>query len=82
MNIKILFFTCLLLPLTGVANEDSYNDRFCEELGGERETIHRYKYGYETLYMGKPSSYIMVDCETTTYVWEGGMDTRSSLDSV
>lgn len=27
-------------------------------------------------------SYVIVDCETATHVYEGGLDKRSSLDSV
>ena len=72
-------FLCLsavfLTDLASAANEDTLNDRFCEEVGGEREVRHPYVY---------PSgvSYIRVDCETEDTVYEGGKDSRSSLDSV
>lgn len=56
-------------------NEDYYNDLFCTSLGGQREVKHDYKYGAK-------KSYVKVDCETVDYVYEGGMDKRSSLDSI
>ena len=83
MNTKIFSIIILLFSSNVLSqSEDYYNNKFCEEIGGQRETIHRYEYGPEKTYAGRSSSYIMVDCETTTYVWEGGMDTRSSLDSI
>ena len=44
-------------------------------MGGETEVRHEYTY---------PSgqSYIWMDCETADTVYEGGLDKRSSLDSV
>ena len=58
-----------------VKNEKWYNARFCESVGGEMETRHPYEY---------PSgdSYVKVDCETDTTVWEVGLDKRRSLDSI
>ncbi len=56
-------------------NEGYYNDLFCASLGGQREVRHYYKYGTK-------KSYIKVDCETKDYVYEGGLDKRSSLDSI
>ena len=44
-------------------------------MGGEREVRHEYTYPAGT-------SYIQVDCETADTVYEGGLDKRSSLDSV
>lgn len=56
--------------------ESDYNALFCDALGGEQEPRHEYTYG-----AGK-TGYVLVDCETDTMVWEGGLDKRSSLDSV
>ena len=57
------------------ASEDTYNRRFCAAVGGVTET--RLTYTYEG-----GSSYVKVDCETDTTVYEGGLDKRSSLDSL
>ena len=58
-----------------VKNENWYNARFCDSVGGKMEVRHDYAY---------PSgdSYVKVDCETDTTVWEGGLDKPSSLDSI
>ena len=68
---------CLLLfvPAQAPAQEDAYNASFCASMGGEREVRHDYTYPAGT-------SYIRVDCETADTVYEGGLDKRSSLDSV
>ena len=68
---------CLLLssPVQAQAQEDAYNTSFCSSMGGEREVRHDYTYPAGT-------SYIRVDCETEDTVYEGGLDKRSSLDSV
>ena len=44
-------------------------------VNGETETRHRYIYA-------NGSSFVKVDCETSTTVYEGGLDKRSSLDSL
>lgn len=51
--------------------EDDYNQHFCQSVGGQTETRHNY-----------PQGHVRVDCETTTHVYEGGLDKRSSLDSL
>ncbi|OIR23932.1 hypothetical protein BGC33_08625 [Bathymodiolus thermophilus thioautotrophic gill symbiont] len=56
-------------------NENYYNNIFCDSLGGKRETKHYYKYSNK-------QSFIKIDCETESYVYEGGLDKRSSLDSI
>jgi hypothetical protein len=56
-------------------NEDYYNNIFCDSLNGKRETKHYYKYSTK-------QSFIKIDCETESYVYEGGLDKRSSLDSI
>ena len=66
----------LLLPLTACADEDDFNDSLCQTLGGERETRHGYTYG------DGQEGYVVVDCETESFVIEGGLDRRSSLDSL
>ncbi len=57
------------------ASEDDYNRWFCTMVNGETETRHGY-----TSAGGR--NYVEVDCETGTMVYEGGLDKRSSLDSV
>ena len=72
--IRFIFVVLTLLTTTAYAsnfNEDYYNDAFCEFVGGDRETRHNYTLGY-----------IRIDCETDTRVYEGGLDKRSSLDSI
>ena len=44
-------------------------------MNGKRETKHYYKYSTK-------QSFIKIDCETESYVYEGGLDKRSSLDSI
>ena len=57
------------------ASEDDYNRWFCALVNGETDTRHGY-----TSAGGR--GYVEVDCETGTMVYEGGLDKRSSLDSV
>ena len=57
------------------ASEDDYNRWFCTRVNGETATRHGY-----TSAGGR--RYVEVDCETGTMVYEGGLDKRSSLDSV
>ena len=57
------------------ASEDDYNRWFCALVNGETATRHGY-----TSAGGR--GYVEVDCETGTMVYEGGLDKRSSLDSV
>ena len=56
-------------------SEDFYNDRFCGKVGGERDVRHAYRYP-------TGESFVSIDCETSDTVYEGGLDKRSSLDSV
>ena len=56
-------------------SEGEYNRRFCAAVGGVTETRHNY------IHAGG-SSYVRVDCETERMVYEGGLDKRSSLDSL
>ena len=71
----LLVVACLLVPTQTQAQEDSYNASFCSSMGGETEVRHEYTYPAGT-------SYIRVDCEIADTVYEGGLDKRSSLDSV
>lgn len=59
----------------GKKNESFYNERFCKSMCGETEVEHDYNYSSDV-------SVVRVDCETSTHVYEGGIDKRSSLDSV
>lgn len=52
-------------------SEDEYNRIFCASVGGVTEIRHQY-----------PKGYVKVDCETPDSVYEGGLDKRSSLDSL
>ena len=61
----------LLLPFSAHCTEQQYNRLFCQEIGGKSEVKHDY-----------PGGSIRVDCETQSHVYEGGLDKRSSLDSV
>ena len=56
-------------------SEEDYNRRFCTMVNGKTETRHGYSYA-------GGRSYVLVDCETSTMVYEGGLDKRSSLDSL
>ena len=47
------------------ASEDDYNRSFCASVGGVTETRHNYTYN-------GGSSFVKVDCETDTTVYEGG----------
>ena len=58
-----------------IASEDDYNRWLCTLVNGETATRHGY-----TSAGGR--GYVEVDCETGTMVYEGGLDKRSSLDSV
>ena len=60
---------------SGPVTEADYNELFCEDVGGETEVAHSYNFGLGI-------AYVYVDCETADTVWEGGLDRRSSLDSV
>ena len=56
-------------------SEREFGGRFCLSLGGKEHV---------RLYYDYPGgrSYVVVDCETDSHVWEGGLDKRSSLDSL
>ena len=75
-NLSGLIALALLTATQAFAqNEDAYNDTFCASVGGQREVRHTY-----TFPTGE--SYVLVDCETEDTVYEGGLDKRSSLDSI
>ena len=63
------------LALGQPTGEAAYNARFCAAVGGQTEVRHGYSYP-------GGQSYVLVDCETADTVYEGGLDKRSSLDSV
>ena len=56
-------------------SEAEYNRRVCATVNGETETRHGYTHA-------NGRSFVKVDCETSTTVYEGGLDKRSSLDSL
>ena len=70
----------LLMPAFAHARdkltEADYNKIYCDSIGGQTEVRHDY-----TTDAGE-TSYVIVDCETDTEVIEGGLDKRSSLDSI
>lgn len=60
---------------SGPKTEADYNELFCNAVGGELEVAYSYNFGAGV-------AYVYVDCETSDTVWEGGLDKRSSLDSI
>ena len=70
----------ILFPLSAPTKdkytEADYNKIYCDLIGGKTEVRHAY-----TTDAGE-AGYIIVDCETATEVIEGGLDKRSSLDSI
>lgn len=58
-------------------NEDYYNNIFAKTLGGKREVRIKYFVKESGL-----SGYVIIDIETSEMVIEGGLDKRSSLDSI
>ncbi len=52
-------------------NEDYCNKKYCDSVNGKIEVRRAY-----------PLGYVKVDCETKDEVIEGGLDKRTSLDSV
>ena len=75
MKVFSVLIVLLLVSPAFAQNEDAYNDTFCASVGGQREVRHTY-----TFPTGE--SYVLVDCETEDTVYEGGLDKRSSLDSI
>lgn len=73
-----LGFSMLFEPLHAQEvkkNEDYFNSVLAEKLGALTETVHEYEW------KGNKAR-IRIDIETKEYVIEGGLDKRSSLDSV
>ena len=70
----------ILFPLSAPAKdkhtEADYNKIYCDLIGGKTEVRHAY-----TTDAGE-TGFVIVDCETATEVIEGGLDKRSSLDSI
>ena len=56
-------------------NENFMSGSFCAVVSGKEQVRHYYDYP-------GGRGYIVVDCETDSHVWEGGLDKRSSLDSL
>ena len=79
MNKIIILAVLLSLAAQSYAGTEAhFNALFCDKAGGEQETRHEYTYGEGQ----EGKSHVFVDCETSTTVWEGGLDKRSSLDSI
>ncbi len=73
---RITLILCLFhVAVSAEPTETELNRQFCESVGGQAETRHYYTYA-------GGRSHIRVDCETHNMVYEGGLDKRSSLDSV
>ena len=73
---RIALILCLFhIAVLAEPTEAEFNRQFCQSVGGQTEIRH-----YYTWSGGR--SHIMADCETPTHVYEGGMDKRSSLDSL
>lgn len=67
------------IPSTGVQtnSENYFNDLLAKRLSGQREVRIVYSLGTSNI-----SNYVIIDIETDRYVIEGGLDKRSSLDSI
>ena len=65
---------------TGVVSEASFNSFLADYLGGKTEVNRTYNYGLSESDLKQGS--IRVDIETDDYVIEGGLDKRTSLDSI
>ena len=76
-NLSVVAASLLLTttPAFSPVSEDAYNDACCASVGGQREVHHDYAFP-------AGESHVLVDCETGDTVYEGGLDKRSSLDSV
>ena len=73
---RIALILCLFhVAVSAEPTETEFNTKFCQSVGGQTETRHYYTYA-------GGRSYIQVDCETATHVYEAGLDKRSSLDSI
>ena len=73
-SIRLALLISSLYP--GGGKKASISSQACPaSLGGETEGRHEYTYP-------AGQSYVRVDCETADTVYEGGLDKRSSLDSV
>ena len=78
--LPVLVLIAFLLPLPIMAEdsltETDYNRMYCTSIGGKAEVKHSY-----TTDSGV-KGYVIIDCETDSEVIEGGLDKRSSLDSI
>ena len=81
-KIAVVFslFAVVAAAVSGVAffrseKESEHGMRFCLFVGGKEQVRHYYDYP-------GGRGYVVVDCETDSHVWEGGLDKRSSLDSL
>ena len=76
----LAFFAVVASAVSGIAffrgeKESEHGMRFCLFVGGKEQVRHYYDYP-------GGRGYVVVDCETDSHVWEGGLDKRSSLDSL
>ena len=72
----LIILFALPAPAKDKHTEADYNKLYCDLIGGKIEVRHNY-----TTDAGE-TGYVIVDCETATEVIEGGLDKRSSLDSI
>lgn len=63
------------VTLSNSLSEEDCNDAFCASVGGRTETRRNCR-------PGQVSGHVKADCETDNQVYEGGLEKRSSLDSV
>ena len=63
--------------LQRTGNEEYFNDRLAREMRGRREVRINYLVPDSSI-----NGYVIIDIETADMVIEGGLDKRSSLDSV
>ena len=73
---RVALILCLFqVAISAEPTEAELNQNFCKSKRDKTEPRHYYTYP-------GGQSYIKVDCETPDMVYEGGLDKRSSLDSV
>ncbi len=83
MGMRSLFFVFAgsIFPFEALAQgEDHFNQALANHLDGKTEVVFRY--GYNKSYNIPASASIRMDIVTEEYVIEGGLDKRSSLDSL
>lgn len=72
----MLLFPAFCLADDKPVRELDLNARYCASIGGQTEVR------YEYIFNGGERAHVIADCETDGWVYEMGLDKRSSLDSI